>query len=237
MADSVHRLIQLKAHGGKYTPEAMRFLTDPEPEVRKEALAHLDGIPSSVLKDLLQDDHREVVLQALHHPDLFEPHLVHALRSEDPVIHAAVAGHPKINKTILKKILDHGAIPLETKRLAVANSAHQNDTLVDVLHRSTLPDNEDDRQLALEALMHQNLHDGHRVSFLKQSDDHRHKKLAASSIRSHANILTLLNDESVPMPVKHVLLRNKNFDLDNAWRITDPALREIAKEVNHEQSE
>lgn len=232
---NTHKILQLKAQGGKLTPVTQEFLSDSDPEVRREAVAHLENIPSDILRRLVHDRDREVVLEVLQHPDLFEPHLAEALKHEDPVVHAAVASHRKASPALLQKILDHESLPLETKRLAVSNPHHDSETLGKTLERALRGDNEDDRQLALEALAHPNTDDRHRADYLNFTKDILHKKIAATSLKSHSNILSMLNSESVPYSVKLVLLRNPNFDTNDSWKLTDHNLRQMAREVTHDE--
>lgn len=231
MANSARKLLQIKLNNGKMGPHLAPYLRDEDPEVRREMLAYVHDIPSVDLKLLIHDPDTGVALQAVHHPEIYEPHLLHALESSDPTIHAAVAGHGKMTHAVLDKLLNHESVPFETKQLAVSNKHLSSDMLSKVIKRAIVASNGDDRELAIEALVHPSALDEDKVAYIKSSNDDTKRNVAACVLHSHDDIESLLNDESVPFSTKSVLLRNPHFNKSRWWRLTDPQARDMAKEL------
>jgi hypothetical protein len=231
MANSARKLLQIKLNNGKMGPHLAPYLRDEDPEVRREMLAYVHDIPSVDLKLLVHDPDTSVALQAVHHPEIYEPHLLHALESTDPTVHAAVAGHGKITHAVLHKLLNHQDVPFETKKLAVSSKHLSPDMVSEVIRRSISGANSDDKELAIEALTHPHASDKDRVAYIKSSNDDTKRNVAACVLHSHEDIESLLNDGAVPFSTKAVLLRNPHFNKSRWWRLTDPQVRDMAKEL------
>lgn len=228
--DSVHKLLRIKLHDGKLTPETQGYLEDSDPEVRKEALRYVKQVPSDVLKRLVHDDDDDVALLAIHHPDAYEPHLVHALQSNSPTVHAAIANHPKISSQVLDRLLDSVHTPVEVKMLALRNK-HLSPKLLDKaikkLSRGSSPD---DKRLLIQAAGHPATLDSSIVHIINATPKDHTAAVSATFLKSPVVLLELANEEHIPLSLKKILLLNHRFDANNWWKLKDPHLRAMKQE-------
>lgn len=230
MSDSVRKLLKIKASGGEPSPEILSFLDDQDPEVRKEVLAYVRDIPDAKLNHLIHDSHKGVALQAIHHPNVWESHLMHALRSNDPTVHAAVAGHSKTTHALIDKIVNSD-VDFQVKKLAVKNKHNHASTLRKIIHDHKSGDN-DSQRLVLEAVAHPAAIDTDIADVVRSASDMNTRMVAAHHIKSPSMILDLLNDESLPDSIKKVLLLNKRFNTEDWWKLKSPHLRNRFRDVN-----
>lgn len=226
-----HVLLSLKAANGVATPEHLELLNHPDDHVKKEAMSLMMEIPRDYIKSLIHHDNNDVALHALHHPSVYEPHLIHALEHHNPIVHAAVAGHPKITETVFKKILDTPHIPVETKMHAVSNPECEAHWLPPVLMDALDAEHDDRHRMAIHALFHPLMPQEAVVDFLHQANCPMMQKMAALNVRDPEMVHELLESDKVPLSVKRVLLKSKHFNREDAWKLKDPQVREEAKKV------
>jgi hypothetical protein len=228
---SPHVLLSLKVSAGDSTPDNLAFLDHHDDHVKKEAMSLMMDIPKNKLKELIHHPKNEVALHALHHPSVYEPHLKHALEADNPVLHAAVAAHPKITEHVFQSILNAAHIPVETKCHAVNNPECESHWLVPVLHDAVDFEHDDRHKMATHAMFHPKMPEDELIHFLHNAQCPTMRKMAALNIRSHDAIKGLLESDKIPMSVKKVLISNKGFNKDNWWTITDPHARAEAKRL------
>jgi hypothetical protein len=226
-----HVLLTLKAAGGKPTSEHLKLLDHPDDEVKREAMSLIMDIPKRKLKELIHHPVNKVALLALHHPSVYEPHLIHALESENPIIHAAVAGHPKITEHAFRTLMDMPHVPVETKMHAVSNKECEPHWLTPVLMDATDAEHDDRHRMAISAMFHPMMPEETVVDFLHQAQCPMMRKMAALNVRNPDTVMSLLESDKLPMSVKSVLMSGKHFDASNWWKIKDPDVRSAAKRM------
>ena len=226
-----HVLLGLKVSGGDATPDNVALLDHDDDHIKKEAMSLIMDIPKEKLKELIHHPHNDVALHALHHPSVYEPHLKHALEADNPILHAAVAGHPKITEHVFHSILGAAHIPVETKCHAVGNPECEGHWLAPVLHDATDVEHDDRHRMAVHAMFHPKMPEEEIVKFLHDAQCPTMRKMAALNVRGHETIKGLLENDKLPMSVKKVLIASRNFDKSQWWTIKDPHARAEAKRL------